>query len=65
MKLILFGTAVSRVKNHLAYKLGEIFTKDLKTFSGILKLLFRILMVSYKHNKERKQYNQKIQNNLN
>ncbi|TLD87589.1 hypothetical protein LS69_004155, partial [Helicobacter sp. MIT 05-5294] len=36
----LFGTAKSRIQNHLAYKIGQILTKDSKSFSGILKMPF-------------------------
>lgn len=63
LELALFGTAVSRVQNHLSFKLGQIFIKDSKTFGGILKLPFKILIIYHQHNKKQKQYQEKIEKN--
>uniref|UniRef100_UPI00068B8D71 acyltransferase n=1 Tax=Helicobacter rodentium TaxID=59617 RepID=UPI00068B8D71 len=49
LESILFGTATTRIQNHLNYQLGQILIQDSKSLFGISKLPFKILLTILKH----------------
>ncbi|WP_289687152.1 hypothetical protein [Helicobacter rodentium] len=63
LESILFGTATTRIQNHLNYQLGQILIQDSKSLFGISKLPFKILLTILKHKNKQKQYQTNIKNN--
>ncbi|HEG2604698.1 TPA: hypothetical protein SCV11_000502 [Campylobacter jejuni] len=60
----LFG-ATLRIKNHLAYKLGQVTIKNSKTIKGYIKLPFMLIKEFMQHKKEQKNYQMMIKINPN
>ncbi|WP_104722574.1 glycosyltransferase family 8 protein, partial [Helicobacter mesocricetorum] len=58
-----YGTASSRLKSHLAYKLGEAMIDNSKSLLGYIRMPYVLSYIKDKHNKEQKQYQEKIKKN--
>ncbi|WP_104722496.1 glycosyltransferase family 2 protein [Helicobacter mesocricetorum] len=58
-----YGTASSRLKSHLAYKLGEAMILNSKSLLGYIRMPYVLSYIKDKHNKEQKQYQEKINKN--
>ncbi|HEH4418405.1 TPA: sulfotransferase family 2 domain-containing protein [Campylobacter coli] len=55
-----YGTAKSRIQNHLSYKLGQALIINSKSVLGFLSLPFIILSIVISHKQEQKIYQEKI-----
>ncbi|MFG5141071.1 alpha-2,3-sialyltransferase, partial [Campylobacter lari] len=55
-----YGTAKSRIKNQLSYKLGQAMIINSKTFLGYLIMPIVLLSIVVSHKQEQKIYKQKI-----
>ncbi|EPU1614675.1 hypothetical protein ACVUUU_001672 [Campylobacter coli] len=60
-----YGTAKSRIQNHLSYKLGQALIINSKSVLGFLSLPFIILSIVISHKQEQKTYKIKIKKNPN
>ncbi|WP_104722623.1 hypothetical protein [Helicobacter mesocricetorum] len=60
-----FLSASSRLKSHLAYKLGEAMIDNSKSLLGYIRMPYVLSYIKDKHNKEQKQYQEKIKKNPN
>ncbi|WP_104721497.1 hypothetical protein [Helicobacter mesocricetorum] len=58
-----YGTASSRLKSHLAYKLGEAMILNSKSLWGTIRMPYVLSCIKDKHYKEQKQYQEKIKKN--
>ncbi|WP_104722576.1 SGNH/GDSL hydrolase family protein [Helicobacter mesocricetorum] len=56
-------TAKTRLKSHLAYKLGEAMILNSKSLLGYIRMPYVLSYIKDKHNKEQKQYQEKIKKN--
>ncbi|WP_233704113.1 hypothetical protein [Helicobacter mesocricetorum] len=56
-------SASSRLKSHLAYKLGEAMIDNSKSLLGYIRMPYVLSYIKDKHNKEQKQYQEKIKKN--
>ncbi len=54
-----YGTAKSRIQNHLAYKLGQAMIVNSKSFLGYIRMPFVLSYIYDKHKQEQKIYQEK------
>ena len=59
-----YGTAKSRIQNHLAYKLGQAMIVNSKSFLGYIRMPFVLSYIYDKHKQEQKIYQEKRKNYL-
>lgn len=57
------NTAKSRIHNHLSYKLGHAMIENSKSFLGYIRMPYVLSYITEQHNKEQKQYQEKIKKN--
>ncbi|EPE6711996.1 hypothetical protein ACXX8E_001645 [Campylobacter jejuni] len=60
-----YGTAKSRIQNHLSYKLGQAMIVNSKSVLGFISLPFIILSIVISHKQEQKAYKFKVKKNPN
>ena len=60
-----YGTAKSRIHNHLSYKLGKAMIENSKSILGYIRMPYVLSYIKEQHNKEQKQYQERIKNNPN
>ncbi|EAJ4275697.1 hypothetical protein B7M67_08635 [Campylobacter coli] len=58
-----YGTAKSRIQNHLSYKLGQAMIVNSKSFLGYLIMPMALLSIMISHKQEQKIYQEKIKKN--
>ncbi|WDL75650.1 sugar transferase [Helicobacter winghamensis] len=57
------NTAKDRIHNHLSYKLGHAMIENSKSFLGYIRMPYVLSYITEQHNKEQKQYHEKIKKN--
>ncbi|WP_299548021.1 hypothetical protein [uncultured Helicobacter sp.] len=57
------NTAKSRIHSHLSYKLGRAMIENSKSFLGYIRMPYVLSYITEQHNKEQKQYREKIKKN--
>ncbi|WP_224316250.1 hypothetical protein [Campylobacter canadensis] len=60
-----YGTAKSRIQNHLSYKLGQALITNSKSILGYIRMPFVLSYIKDKHKFEQKAYEEKIKENPN
>ena len=56
-------TAKNRIHNHLSYKLGKAMIENSKSLWGYIRMPYVLSYIKEQHNKEQKQYQEKIKKN--
>ena len=56
-------TAKNRIHNHLSYKLGKAMIENSKSLWGYIRMPYVLSYIKEQHNKEQKQYQERIKNN--
>lgn len=60
-----YGTAKSRIHNHLSYKLGQALIENSKSILGYIRMPYVLSYIKDKHKFEQKAYEEKIKENPN
>ena len=55
-----YGTAKTRIHNHLSYKLGQAMIENSKSLLGYIRMPFVLSYIKDKHKQEQKNYQEKI-----
>ena len=63
--ILIYGTAKDRIKNQLSYKLGRAMIENSKSLWGYIRMPYVLSYVKEKHQKEQKDYREKIKVNPN
>ena len=62
---IRYGTAKSRIHNHLSYKLGQAMIENSKSLLGYIRMPYVLSYIKDKHKQEQQQYQEAIKKNPN
>ncbi|WP_104719227.1 discoidin domain-containing protein [Helicobacter pullorum] len=60
-----YGTAKSRIHNHLSYKLGQAMIENSKSLLGYIRMPYVLSYIKDKHKQEQQQYQEAIKKNPN